>query len=154
VAAEAALTRLLLAVLLALLGTGLGYLLLGVVLGVVAGWSRAVALDQALGLALHAAVVFVRGALPAVLATGAACWFWRHRRGSDPGVWATLALSLALAALVTALVLTSPVAGWPRLEIERTSDAVATVALLGGGAAAAELLARRRLRRPGLRGRR
>ncbi len=140
---ETALTRLLLAVLLALLGTGLGYLSLGVVLGVAAGWSRDVAIDQALGLAIHAAVVFVRGVLPAVLATRATCWLWRHRSGSDPGVWGTLALSLVLAALMTALVLTSSLAGWPRLEIERAPDAVATVALLGGGAAAAELLARR-----------
>jgi hypothetical protein len=146
-AAEAALIRLLLAALLALLGTALGYLLLGVVLGVAAGWSRDVAIDQAIGLAVHAGVVFVRGVLPAVLATGAACLLWRHWRGSDPGAWSTLALALALAALVTLGVLTSPIGDWPRLEVKRAADAAATVGLLGAAGAGAELLARRLLRR-------
>lgn len=146
-AAEAALTRLLLATLVALAGTILGYLALGVVVGVSAGWSREVAIDQAIGLALHAAVVFVRGVLPAVLALGSACWLWRHRRGSDPGAWATLTLALALAAVVTLLILTSPIAGWPRLEVKRAPDALATVALLGAAAAGAEGLSRRWLRR-------
>jgi len=117
------------------------------VLGVAGSWSRKVALDQAVGLAVHAGVVFARGVLPAVLATGAACLLWRRWRGSDPGAWATLALSLVLAALVTWLVLTSVIGDWPRLEMRRAADAVATVALLGGAAAAAELLARRWMRR-------
>jgi len=40
----------------------------GLVLGVAGSWSRKVALDQAVGLAVHAGVVFARGVLPAVLA--------------------------------------------------------------------------------------
>jgi len=146
-AAEAALKRLSLAAGLALLGTALAYLLLGLALGVAAGWSQKTALDQAVGLAMHAGVVFARGVLPAVLATGAACLVWRRWRGSDPGAWGTLALSLVLAAVVTLLVLTSPIAGWPRLEVKGARDAVATVVLLGAAAAGAELLARRWLRR-------
>lgn len=112
------------------------------------GWSRKVALDQAYGLALHAAVVFVRGVLPTVLATGAACLGWRRRRRSDPGAPITVAIALVLAGLVTWLVLTSPIADWPRLELEGAADAAATVALLAGAAAGADLLARRRLARP------
>lgn len=146
-AAEAALTRLLLTALVALTGTILGYLALGVVVGVSAGWSREVAIDQAIGLAMHAAVVFVRGVLPTALALGSACWFWRHRSGSDPGAWATLALALVLAAGVTLLILTSAIAGWPRLDVKRAPDALATVALLGAAAAGAELLSRRWRRR-------
>lgn len=129
--------------LLAFAATALGYVVLGVVLGVSARWPRDVAIDQAIGLALHAAVVFVRGILPAVLATASACWLWRHTRGSDPGVLTTLALAVVLAALVTMLLLTSSIADWPRLEVKAAPDAVATVALLAAAATASDLLARR-----------
>jgi hypothetical protein len=147
-AAEAALIRLLLAALLALLGTALAYLLLGVVLGVAGGWSRQTALDQAIGLGIHAAVVFVRGVLPAVLATATACWVWRRWRGAEPGGAALLALALLLATLVTGLLLTPEIAGWPRLQVKRAVDGVATVLLLAAASAAAERLARRLVRRP------
>ncbi len=70
---RAALTRLLLAAVLWLFGKALGYGSLGVVLGVAAAWSREVAIDQALGLPLHAGVGFVRGVLPAALAAGSVC---------------------------------------------------------------------------------
>jgi len=146
-AAEAALIRLLLAAALALLGTALAYLVLGLVLGVVGSWSQKTALDQAVGLAAHAALVFVRGVLPAVVATGAACIAWWRWRGSDPGVLATLAVALPLAGLVTILLLTSTIADWPRLEVRRAGDWIATVAMLGVAGAAADLLARRWLRR-------
>jgi len=117
------------------------------VLAVAGGWSRKVALDQAIGLALHAGVVFVRGVLPAVLATGIACLAWRRSRGSDPSAPVTLALTLPLAGVVTLLVLASPLVGGPRLEVKRAIDWVATVLLLGAASAAAELLARRLLRK-------
>jgi hypothetical protein len=141
----------LLAAVLALFGTALSYLVLGAVLGVAGGWSHDVVLDQAIGLGLHAGVVFVRGVLPAVLATGMACLLWRHWRGSDPGPWATLGLSLVLATGVALLLLTSSIGDWPRLHVKRAADAIATVLLLGAAAAGAELLARRWLRRPELR---
>jgi hypothetical protein len=137
----------LLAAALALLGTALAYLVIGVVLGVAASWSQKTALDQAVGLAGHAAVVFVRGVLPAVVATGLACIAWRRWRGSDPGVLATLASALPLAVLVTVLLLTSPTPGWPYLSVKGAADAIATVSLLGAAGAAADLLARRWLRR-------
>lgn len=133
--------------LVALVGTALAYLLLGLVLAVAGGWSRKVALDQAIGLALHAGVVFVRGVLPAVLATGIACLAWRRSRGSDPGAPATLALALPLAVLVTLVLLASPLVGGPRLEVNRAIDWVGTVLLLGAAGAAADLLARHLLRR-------
>jgi hypothetical protein len=136
-----------LAVLLALVGTALSYLALGVVLGLAAGWSRPVAVDQAYGLALHAGVVFVRGVLPTVAATSAACLLWRRWRGSDPGAGGTLVLALALAALVTLAVLTARIGDWPRLEVKRAPDAAVTIALLAGAGAGADLLARRLLRR-------
>lgn len=116
-------------------------------LGVSAGWTREAALDQAVGLGLHAGVVFVRGVLPAVLATGAACLIWRRTRGADPGAWATLGVSLPLAALVTVLVLTSAIRNWPRLELRSAADGITTVLLLGAAAAGADLLARRWLAR-------
>ena len=102
-----------------------------------------------MGLAVHAGVVFVRGVLPVVLATTSACLLWRRRRGSEMAPSLTLALSLVVAALATRLILTPSIAGWPRLEIARALDAVATVALLGAAATASELLVR--LRRPRLR---
>jgi hypothetical protein len=133
------------------LGTALAYLLLGVTLGLAGGWSRAVARDQAIGLAAHAGVVLVRGVLPAALATGAACLLWRRWRGTEPGAWATLALALVLAALVALPVLTVPLGGWPRLEVSSLANAAATAALLAAAGAGADLLARRRRPRRRLR---
>lgn len=112
-------------------------------MGVAGGWSRQMALDQAAALAAHAAVVFVRGVLPAVLATGVACAAWRRWRGADPGRLVTVAGALALAALVTWLLLTSALGDWPRLRLEGAANTLATIALLGAAGAAAELLARR-----------
>jgi len=114
---------------------------------VAGSWAQKTALDQAVGLAGHAAVVFLRGVLPAVVATGAACIAWRRWRGSDPGMLATLAAALPLAVLVTMLLLTSMIADWPRLEVRRAGDWIATVSMLGVAGAAADLLARRWLRR-------
>lgn len=88
-------------------------------------------------------MVFVRGVLPAVLATGAACRLWRRWRGAEPGAWATLALALALAALVALPILTIPLGG-AHLAVKGATDAAATVVLLGAAAAAAVLLARKR----------
>lgn len=124
-------------------GTALAYLVLGTALAVAGGWSRQTALDQAAALAAHAAVVFVRGVLPAVLATGAACAAWRSWRGTEPARLVTLAGALALALPVTWLLLTSELAGWPRLRLEGAANTAATVALLGAAGAGAELLARR-----------
>lgn len=112
-------------------------------LGVAGGWSRPVALDQAVGLAVHAAVVFARGVLPALIATGAACRLWRRRRGTEATAWGTLALAAVLSACFALPILTVPLGGWPRLEVRGTADAAATVALLAAAAAGAELLARR-----------
>jgi len=106
-----------------------------------------VALDQAIGLAAHAGVVLVRGVLPLVLATVAACVLWRRTHGADPGVGGTLALALPLAALIARLVLTTPVGGRAHIVPGGALDRFATVVLLAGVAAGADLLARRLLRR-------
>ena len=125
----------------------LGYLLLWAVLVAAAGWSLEVARDQAIGLGVHAGVVFVRGVLPAVLATGIACIAWRRSRGAEPGVPVTFALAVLVALVVTLLLLASPVVPGPLLAVERATDGVATVLLLGAAGAAADLLARRLLRK-------
>jgi hypothetical protein len=140
-------TRVLLASLLALLGTALAYGLLGLVLGLMGGWSMQVALDQLTGLALHAAVVFARGLLPAVLATGGACAVWARLRGAEPSPLWTLALALPLGALVTLGLLTTRIGDWPRLQVGGALDAVVTVLLLTAASAAVLLLAARILRR-------
>jgi hypothetical protein len=139
-------TRVLLASALALLGTALAYGLLALVLGVLGGWSAQVALDQVVGLGFHAAVVFVRGVLPAVLVTAGACAIWARWRGVEPSALWTLALALPVAALVTLAVLTSHVGDWPRLQVGGALDAALTVLLLTAASAAALLLAGRILR--------
>jgi hypothetical protein len=139
-------TRVLLASALALLGTALVYGLLGLVLGLVGGWSAQVALDQLIGLGLHAAVVFVRGVLPAVLLTAGACAIWARWRGAEPSPFWTLALALPVSALVTLAVLTTPIGDWPRLQVGGALDAALTVLLLTAASAAALFLAGRILR--------
>ena len=136
----------LLAALLALLATLLGYASLGGLLALVQGWSRDVALDQAVGLAAHAGVVLVRGVLPLVLVTVAACVLWRRTHGADPGVGGTLALALPLAVLIARLVLTTPVGGRAHIVPGGAMDWFATVVLLAAVAAGADLFARRLLR--------
>jgi drug/metabolite transporter (DMT)-like permease len=88
-------------------------------------------------------VVFVRGVLPAVLATAIACSAWRRSRGSDPGAPATLVVGLCMASLVTLLLLAAPFVPGPRLEVKSAIDGIATVLLLGAASSAADLLARR-----------
>jgi hypothetical protein len=134
-------------VLAALLATAAAYLLLGLVMAGAAGWSREVALDQAVGLAVHAGVVFARGVLPALLVVEAACALWRRSRGAELGAPATIAVALVLAAPLAFLALTAPLADWPRLAVKGVPDAAATILLLGGVAAGADLLARRAARR-------
>jgi hypothetical protein len=138
--------RVLLASVLALLGTALAYGLLALVLALVGGWSAQVALDQVIGLGLHAAVVFVRGLLPAVLVTAGACAIWARLRGTEPSPLWTLALALPVAALVTLAVLTTRVGDWPRLQVGGALDAALTMLLLTAASAAALLLAKRILR--------
>jgi hypothetical protein len=140
-------TRVLLASVLALLGTALAYGLLGLLLGLIGGWSRQVALDQLTGLGLHAAVVFARGVLPAVLATGGAFAVWARLRGAEPSPLWTFALALPLGALVTLGLLTTRIGDWPRLQVAGVLDAALTVLLLTAASAAALLLAARILRR-------
>jgi hypothetical protein len=124
----------------------LGYASLGGLLALIQGWSRDVALDQAVGLAAHAGVVLARGVLPLVLAPVAACVLWRRARGADPGVGGTLALALPLAAVIARLVLTTPVGGRAHLVPGGAVDWFATVVLLAAVAAGADLFARRLLR--------
>ena len=140
-------TRALLALALALLGTALAYGLLALALGLVGGWSAQVALDQLIGLGLHAAVVFVRGVLPAVLVTAGACAIWARLRGTETSPLWTLALALPVAALVTLGILTTRIGDWPHLQVGGVLDAALTVLLLTAASAAALLLAKRILRR-------
>lgn len=103
------------------------------------------ALDQATGLALHAAVVFARGVLPAVLLTSALCALARRLR-LGPSLTGTLLLALLAACIVVPAVLTLPVGTWPRLQVRGAADVAATVALLAAGSAAAVRVAARLLR--------
>jgi hypothetical protein len=127
---------------LALLGTAAAYAALGAVAGLAGGWTREVAPGQGVGLAAHAAVVFVRGVLPTALLTSLAC-AQAARRGRAPGPLATLGIAGLAAALVFPTLLTLPIGDWPRLQVTRLADGAASIAALALAAAAAVGLAGR-----------
>ena len=135
--------RALLASGLALLGTALAYGALGMAAGLAGGWTWEIGPSQALGLALHAAVVFLRGLLPAVLLTSLAGALLAQRAGRPLGWRATLAIAGVVAAVVFSGLLTLPLGDWPRLQVTRAVDAVASVVALALASAAAVGLARR-----------
>jgi hypothetical protein len=127
---------------LALAGTAAAYGALGALAALAGGWTREVAPGQAVGLALHAAVVFVRGVLPTVLLTSLAC-ARAARRGRDPGPLAILGIAGLAAAFVFPTLLTLPIGDWPRLQVTRLADGAASIAALALAGAAAVGLARR-----------
>ena len=116
------------------------FAMLGAVAG---GWSGETLRDQALGLALHGAVVLARGLLPTLLLTAALRALFVRAAGRPAGLAGTALLACGAAAAAVPAFLTSALGAWPRLQIGSTVDAAASIALLGLGSACAVLLAAR-----------
>lgn len=135
--------RWLLACGLAALGLAAAYTLLGAIAAIMGSWSGETAIDQAAGLAIHAAIVFVRGLLPSVLTTLALRGLAERRLGRPPGWALTGTLATLAAAAAVPVFLISQLGSWPHLQIGSAVDAAATVALLALGSAAAVLWATR-----------
>lgn len=119
-----------------------------VALGALAGgWSLDTLADQALGLSVHAAVVFVRGLGPVAVLTALGAWGLGRRRGASPGLPAVAGIATAASLVVVPGLLARPLGDWPHLQIPGPAEWVTTVALLAAASTAAWHLAGRRARR-------